>query len=90
MILTTFSASGWQWWNVCRKPLIREGMPLLTDDDLRLEDDAGTQRPAVAVSRWLQELPVSGAPAQRTWRVYADVLRSWMEFLADARVALFG
>jgi site-specific recombinase XerD len=89
MILTTFSPSGWQSWNVRRKPLVREGMPLLIDDDLRFEDDDGTQRPTVAVNRWLQELPVSGAPAQRTWRVYADVLRSWMEFLADAGVALF-
>jgi len=57
MILTTFSASGWQSWNLQRKPLIREGMPVLIDDDLRFEDDDGTQRPAVAVNRWLQELP---------------------------------
>jgi site-specific recombinase XerD len=90
MILTTFSASGWQSWHVSRKPLIRERMPVLIDDDLRFEDDDGTQRPAVAVNRWLQELPVSGAPAERTWRVYADVLRSWMEFLDDVGVGVFG
>jgi site-specific recombinase XerD len=90
MILTTFSASGWQSWNLQRKPLIRDGMPVLIDDDLRFEDDDGTQRPAVAVNRWLQELPVSGAPAERTWRVYADVLRPWMEFLVEADVGLFG
>jgi site-specific recombinase XerD len=90
MILTNFSAVGWQSWNVVHRPLIREHMPVLIDDDLRFEDDDGSPRPAVAVNQWLQGLPVNGAPAERTWRVYADVLRAWMEFLDDAGVALFG
>lgn len=89
MILTEFSSSGWEGWQVSRRPLIREGMPILVDDDLRFEDDDGTARPFVAVNRWLRELPVSGAPAQRTWRVYAEVLRSWIEYLTSREVTLF-
>ena len=56
-------------------------MPVLVDDDLRF-DDGGGPRPAVAVNRWLRELPSSGAPSAGTWAVYARVLRDWMEFCA--------
>jgi hypothetical protein len=64
-------------------------LPILVEDDLRFEDGDGMMRPCVAVNRWLRELAVSGAPARRTWRVYAEVPRSWMEFLASREVALF-
>ncbi|PRY22901.1 hypothetical protein CLV70_116164 [Pseudosporangium ferrugineum] len=38
VILTFFSAQGWQSWDVAHRPLIPEGMPVLVDDDLRFED----------------------------------------------------
>jgi integrase len=69
-------------------PVIREGMPVLVDDDL-LFGDAGTARATVAVNRWLRELPVSGGPAASTWWNYARVLRAWMEFLAGCGTVLF-
>jgi hypothetical protein len=47
-------------------------MPVLIDDDLRFEDESG-ERPTVAMNRWLRELPVSGAPARKTWLTYAQV-----------------
>ncbi|MGY6657647.1 hypothetical protein ACXIZN_36350 [Amycolatopsis sp. TRM77291] len=56
-------------------------MPILIDEDLRFEDGPGSPRPTVVANRWLRELPVSGAPAQRTWKVYAQALRSWLEFV---------
>ncbi|MFE3257039.1 tyrosine-type recombinase/integrase [Nocardia sp. NPDC059229] len=90
MLLMDFSASGWETWDVTRRPLIREGMPVLIDNDLRFEDGPGRPRPTVMVNRWLRELPVSGAPAQRTWRNYAGAVRDWMEFLDDRGVQLFG
>ncbi len=61
---------------------------MLVDDDLRFEDDAGA-RSTVAVNRWLRELPSSGCPAPRSWRYYAQALRSWMEFLGDHGVCVF-
>ncbi|WP_345394142.1 hypothetical protein [Nonomuraea salmonea] len=64
-------------------------MPVLIDEDLVLEEN-GQLRPAAVANRWLRELPVSGAPAARTWRVYADALRQWLEFLADRVVDPFG
>jgi integrase len=64
-------------------------MPVLVDDDLRFEDGPGQPRVTVAVNRWLRELPSSGAPAPRTWVVYARVLRDWMVFLAEHAVGLF-
>ncbi|WP_329091651.1 hypothetical protein [Streptosporangium sp. NBC_01469] len=47
-------------------------MPILIDEDLVLEE-SGQSRPSVVANGWLRELPVSGAPAPCTWRVYAEV-----------------
>lgn len=87
--MTTFSSVGWESWELGRKPLIREGMPVLIDEDLRFEDEAGTPRPTVAVNLWLRELPVNGAPARRSWRIYAEALCAWLEFLSGVDVAAF-
>ncbi|HTI27162.1 MAG TPA: hypothetical protein VL652_39620 [Kutzneria sp.] len=72
-----------------REPLIRPGMPVLIDDDLRFEVD-GRTRPVVVANRWLRELPTRGAPAPRTWVIYAGVLRQWLEFLRSRQVDPFG
>ena len=88
MQLTFFSSVGWESWDVEARPAIPDRMPVLVDDDLRFEDDGGP-RPAVAVNRWLRELPSSGAPAAGTWAVYARVLRDWMEFCAGHGTAVF-
>jgi hypothetical protein len=69
-------------------PVIREGMPVLVDDD-PLFGDAATPRATVAVNRWLRELPVSGGPAASTWWNYARVLRARMEFLPGCGTVLF-
>ena len=37
VILTFFSSRGWQSWDLEYRPLIPEGMPVLVDDDLRLD-----------------------------------------------------
>jgi hypothetical protein len=58
------------------------------DEDLRFEDATGL-RPAAVMNRWLRELPVSGAPAPKTWRTYAQVLKGWAEFLAALRIPVF-
>ncbi|GAA2179987.1 site-specific integrase [Brooklawnia cerclae] len=71
------------------RPVIRAGMPVLIDDDLRFEDEHGP-RPSTVINRWLRELPVSGAPSARTWRTYAQVLKAWVEFLAAAGFDVFG
>ena len=63
-------------------------MPVLVDDDLLFVAE-GVPRPAVAVNRWLRELPSSGAPAAGTWAVYARVLRDWMVFCAEHGTAVF-
>jgi integrase len=76
-------------WDVERAPLIPERMPVLVDDDLRFEDGPGQPRPAVAVNRWLRELPCSGAPSPKTWEYYARSVKGWMEFLARHGVGLF-
>ncbi len=89
MILTFFSARGWQAWDVAHRPLIPEQMPVLIDDDLRFEDGPSAPRPTVAVNQWLRELPVSGTPAPSSWESYARALRAWMEFLAPHGVGLF-
>ncbi len=89
MILSFFSSQGWESWDVGHRPLIPERMPVLIDDDLRLEDGPGAPRPTVAVNRWLRELPAGGAPAPGTWEVYARAVREWMEFLAAHGVGLF-
>lgn len=87
--MARFSSLGWDTWQVRARPAIPEGMPLLVDDDLRFEEGPGQPRATVAVNRWLRELPCSGASAQRTWVVYARVLRDWMDFLADRGLGLF-
>lgn len=89
VLLACFSPDGWESWDVDRRPLIREGMPVLIDDDLRFEDERGL-RPCAVVNSWLRELPVSGAPSPRTWRNYAAAMRAWLAFLADRGVAAFG
>lgn len=89
MILSFFSAQGWESWNVERRPLIPERMPVLLDEDLRFEDGPGAPRPAAAVNGWLRELPASGAPAAASWESYARAVKEWMEFLAEHGVGLF-
>lgn len=86
MILHVFSAEGWQGWGLDQKPLIRDKMPVLLDDDLVLEDADGL-RPAAVMNRWLRELPISGAPAPKTWLTYAQVLKSWCDFLEGRGVS---
>src|SRR5690348_5389383 len=88
MQIIFFSSTGWQDWDIERIPLIRRGMPVLVDDDLRFEDEHGS-RPAVVVNQWLRELPVSGAAARSTWVVYARALKGWLEFLGERGVAVF-
>lgn len=89
VILTFFSARGWQSWDVEHRPLIPEGMPVLVDDDLRFENGPAAPRPTVVVNRWLRELPASGAPAASSWETYARVVKDWAEFLAVHGVGLF-
>lgn len=89
MQMIFFSSAGWQDWDVRQQPLIRQGMPVWVDDDLRFEGEGGA-RPVVAVNQWLRELPVSGAPAPNTWEVYARALKGWLEFLGERGVAPFG
>ena len=89
MILSLFSSQGWESWDVVHRPPIPERMPVLLDDDLRLEDGPAAPRPAVAVNRWLRELPASGAPAPSSWGNYARVVKEWAEFLAEHGVGLF-
>lgn len=88
MLLHYFSPDGWTDWSVTRAPVIRSGMPVLIDEDLRFEDAAGP-RPSTVMNGWLRELPISGAPSPRTWRTYAQVLKSWAEFLAAQGVPVF-
>ena len=64
-------------------------MPVLIDEDLRFADAQGP-RPATVMNGWLRELPVSGAPSPKTWRTYAQVLKSWAEFLAAEGIDPFG
>ena len=89
MILSYFSSRGWESWDVERRPLLPERMPVLIDDDLRFEDGPGAPRPATVVNRWLRELPASGCPAPSSWESYARTVKEWMEFLAGHGVGLF-
>ncbi|MBV9448310.1 MAG: site-specific integrase [Streptosporangiaceae bacterium] len=88
MHLIFFSPAGWQEWDVESEPLIRSGMPVLVEDDLRFEDEAGL-RATVLVNRWLRELPVSGALSPNTWQAYARALRDWLTFLGERDVDAF-
>lgn len=90
VILSFFSSRDWESWDVANRPLIPERMPVLVDDDLLFEDGPGAPRPAVAVNRWLRELPASGCPAPGSWESYARVVKAWSEFLALHGVSLFG
>ena len=90
MILSFFSSRGWESWDLEHRPLLPERMPVLIDDDLRLEDGPGAPRPAAVVNRWLRGLPSSGCPAPSSWESYARVVKEWMEFLAEYGVALLG
>jgi integrase len=89
VILTFFSARGWESWDVEHRPVIPEGMPVLVDDDLRFEDGPLAVRPTAMVNRWLRELPVSGAPAPSSWECYARAVKAWMEFCAGRGIGLF-
>ena len=89
MILSFFSSRGWESWDVERRPLIPERMPVLVDDDLLFEDGPSAVRPTIVVNRWLRELPSSGCPAPSSWESYARVVHEWMEFLGEHGVALF-
>ncbi|GAA1959305.1 site-specific integrase [Catenulispora subtropica] len=89
MRLTYFDSSEWKSWDVERRPLITEGMPVLIDDDLLFEDE-GVARPTVAANRWLQELPISGVPSPKSWKSYAQAVRHWFEFLDERQVPVFG
>ena len=88
MHLIFFSPAGWQDWDVEREPLIRSGMPVLIENDLRLEDDAGPRASAL-VNRWLRELPVSGAAPPATWLAYGRIMKAWLEFLEVRGVPVF-
>ena len=81
MILSFFSSQGWESWDIERRPLLPERMPVLVDDDLRFEDGPGAPRPVTVVNRWLRELPASGCPAPGSWESYARAVREWAEFL---------
>ncbi len=88
MILHFFSPIGWEQWDLCERPFIRDKMPVLIDEDLRFEDGRGP-RPATVMNRWLRELPISGAPSPNSWRTYAQALKSWAEYLGAHRIPLF-
>ncbi|MCX5357280.1 hypothetical protein OG864_00590 [Streptomyces sp. NBC_00124] len=90
MQMISFSAVGWESWDVSRQPLIRDRMPVLVDDDLCFEDSPGVPRPALIANRWLRELPMNGAPAVRTWQNNAGCLRDWLQFLKDRGVDPLG
>jgi site-specific recombinase XerD len=89
MIMSFFSARGWESWDIENRPLIPERMPVLIDDDLLLEDGPGVPRPVAAVNQWLRELPPSGCPSPGSWESYARVLREWAGFLSVHGVGLF-
>lgn len=89
MLAVVFAPDGWEAWGLQREPLIRPGMPVLIDEDLRFEVD-GRTRPSVVANRWLRELPTRGAPAARTWAIYAGVLRQWLEFVRSRGIDPFG
>ncbi|MFE2429374.1 site-specific integrase [Streptomyces sp. NPDC059373] len=90
MQLINFSYAGWESWDLSAKPLIRDQMPVLIDDDLLFEDAPGIPRSTVYVNQWLRELPLNGAPAIRTWRNSAGCMRDWLVFLRSRGVSLVG
>ena len=88
MILSYFSARGWESWDAGRRPLLPERMPVLIDDDLRFEDGPGAPRPATVVNRWLRELPAERVPGTGFVESYARIAKEWMEFLDGHGVGL--
>ncbi len=74
MILHYFSSAGWQEWGLPERPLIREAMPVLIDEDLRFEDAAGP-RPAARAGSGLRARgagqPLFGFPELRDWLLSA-------------------
>lgn len=88
MLIFEYSARGWETWDLDRRPMIRDGMPVLIDQDLAFET-AGVSRPSVSVNRWLRQLPTSGAPSKNTWWAYARAMRAWLEHLEENGVDLF-
>jgi integrase len=89
VLLHYFNPGGCDEWDLRGRQVIRSGMPVLIDEDLRFEDEHGL-RPATVINRWLRELPVSGAASSRTWRTYAQVLKAWVEFLDAGGFLVFG
>lgn len=89
LTLSLFSSRGFESWDVERRPLIPEGMPVLVDSDLLFEDGPASPRATTVVNTWLRGLPTSGAPAVSSWANYARVLKAWMEFLTVHGVELF-
>ena len=87
VILHFFSPIGWEQWDLCERPFIRDKMPVLIDEDLRFEDGRGP-RPATVMNRWLRELAISGAPSPNSWRTYAQALKSWTEYLGARPILL--
>jgi len=89
VLLHHFDPAGCDEWDLRGRPLIRTGMPVLIDEDLRFEDEHGP-RPVTVINRWLRELPVSGAASPRTWRTYAQAVKAWVEFLDARGLPVFG
>lgn len=87
VLLFLFSSRGSAGWDVSSGPSIREGMPVLIDDDLLLEDEY-CPRPAAVINQWLRELPINGAHSPRTWQAYAFAVKSWAEFLTSHNVSV--
>ena len=88
MLMTLFSADGWESWDVGHRPPVSDGMPVLVDEDLRF-DDGGVPRPVTAVNWWLRELPGSGCASPRSWLAYGRALRDWLEFTGSRGVGVF-
>ncbi|MFS8099009.1 hypothetical protein LFM09_17935 [Lentzea alba] len=46
-----FRSDGWRSWDVEFEPVVREGVPVLIDDDLPFEDEPGRPRPTGVVNQ---------------------------------------
>ena len=90
MILSFFASRGWESWDLELRPLLPERMPVLVDDDLRLEDGPGAPRPAAAVNRWLRGLPTSGARHRERGRSTRGWCGSGWSSCAGYGVGVFG
>ena len=85
VILTFFSSQGWQSWDLEYRPLIPEGMPVLVDDDLRLEDGpaGGDGEPLAA------RAPGERGSGTKFVGELREGVKEWAEFLAGHGVGLF-